>query len=87
MRVLQSLGPYPVQPVVVRAGLARALKTAIATELLGMHEHASGRSVLARYGVRRFAPIAPADYEPERVLLARAGSMASSMSCAAAHDV
>jgi len=84
VRVIESLGPYPVQPVVVRAGLAHERKAAIAAELLGMHEAEPGRSYLARCSVRRFAPITPADYEPERALLARAGSVASSLSCAAA---
>lgn len=70
VRVIESLGPYPVQPVVVRAGLARARKEAIAAALLGMHESGPGRAALARNGVRRFAPITPADYEPERALLA-----------------
>lgn len=79
VRVLESLGPYPVQPVVVRAGLARARKQAIADALLGMHDSAPGRGALARSGVTRFAPITPADYEPERALLACAGLAATSM--------
>jgi ABC-type phosphate/phosphonate transport system substrate-binding protein len=69
VRVIESLGPFPVQPVVVRAGLAPARKHDIAVALLGMHESEPGRAALHRSGVRRFAPIAPADYEPERALL------------------
>jgi ABC-type phosphate/phosphonate transport system substrate-binding protein len=72
VRVLTSLGPYPVQPVVVRTGLAPALERVLAPALLGMHESAPDRAALAACGVRRFAPISPADYEPERALLARA---------------
>src|SRR5262245_42223079 len=83
VRVIESLGPYPVQPVVVRAGLSKERKLATATVLLGMHATEPGRSDLARCGVRRFAPIAPADYEPERALLALAGSIASSLGCTA----
>jgi ABC-type phosphate/phosphonate transport system substrate-binding protein len=82
VRVIESLGPFPVQPVVVRAGLAPAWKSAIAEGLLGMHASEPGRGALERCSVRRFAPIAPGDYEPERALLARAGSAAGA-SCAA----
>ena len=70
VRVIESLGPYPVQPVIVRAGLSGARKEAIAAALLGMHRSEPSRSALARCGVRQFAPITPADYEPERALLA-----------------
>ena len=71
VRVLASLGPYPVQPIVVRATLPAALKAALAPALLGMHESEPGRSALAACGVRRLAPVSPADYEPERAWLAR----------------
>jgi ABC-type phosphate/phosphonate transport system substrate-binding protein len=82
VRVIESLGPYPVQPVVVRAGLGGEKKAAIARELLGMHRSGPGRDALARSGVRCFAPITPADYEPEKALLSRAGSpLAGSLSC------
>jgi len=72
VRVLESLGPYPVQPVVARAGLARERKDAIAAALLAMHAEPAARAALAACGVRRLAPITPADYEPERNRLARA---------------
>jgi ABC-type phosphate/phosphonate transport system substrate-binding protein len=78
VRVIESLGPYPVQPVVVRAGLARERKQGIAAALLGMHESAPGRAALARSCVRRLAPISPADYEPERALLACATRLSAS---------
>jgi ABC-type phosphate/phosphonate transport system substrate-binding protein len=74
VRVLESFGPFPVQPVVARAGLARERKAAIAAALLAMHADPAGRAALAACGVRRLAPITPADYEPERALLARVGS-------------
>jgi ABC-type phosphate/phosphonate transport system substrate-binding protein len=69
VRVIESFGPYPVQPVVVRAGLAPEWKRAIADALLAMHRTEPGRSELARHAVLRFVPVAPADYEPERALL------------------
>ncbi len=84
LRVIQSLGPYPVQPVVVRAALARERKEEIARALLGMHRSEPERSALAACGVRRLAPISPADYEPERELLARARGLAHLAGCDAA---
>jgi ABC-type phosphate/phosphonate transport system substrate-binding protein len=79
VRVIESLGPFPVQPVIVRAGLSRARKEAIASALLSMHESEPSRSALARCGVRQFAPITPDDYEPERELLACARPPASAV--------
>ena len=69
LRRIQSLGPYPVQPVVARAGLSEELRRRIASALLSMHESVPGRACLAASSVRRFAPVTPADYEPERRLL------------------
>lgn len=72
-RAIESLGPFPVQPVVARATLPRSTKAAIAAALLGMHADPADRAALAASGVQRLAPITAADYEPERALLARAG--------------
>ncbi|MCA9625163.1 MAG: PhnD/SsuA/transferrin family substrate-binding protein [Myxococcales bacterium] len=60
IRSIQTLGPFPVQPVVARRGLREA--PAIAEALLEMH-HASGGEPLRRYGVLRFAPVEPEEYE------------------------
>jgi phosphonate transport system substrate-binding protein len=70
VRVLRSFGPFAVQPVVVRAGLALARRRIIAAALLAMHTHVRGRAALARHGVVRFAPISAAEYERERVVVA-----------------
>lgn len=50
LRVLESWGPFPIQPAVVRAGLAR--KESIAAALLTMHERHG--TALAQHGVARF---------------------------------
>ena len=71
--MLESFGPFPVQPVVARAGLARERKDAIAAARLAMHAVPAGRAALAAWGVRRLAPIAPAAYELECAMLVRAG--------------
>jgi len=71
LRVLASFGPYPVQPIVVRATLASARKQAITAALLTMHDDPDGQRLLQRAGVRRLAPVSRADYEDERRWLAR----------------
>ena len=76
VRVVASLGPFPVQPIVVSNQLPAARKQAIAGALLHMHTSEPGRAALERCGVRRLAPVSAADYEPERRLLARSGALA-----------
>ncbi len=83
LRVLLSLGPFPVQPVVARAALAPELRRALAPALLALHETRAGRAALEACGVLRFAPISPAEYEPERAWLARqTAPTAGPMPCA-----
>ena len=82
VRVLESYGPFPVQPVVVRADLAAERQQAITSALLGMHVDPAGARALAQAGVRRFAPVETADYEAERALLARVGGPFASAACA-----
>jgi phosphonate transport system substrate-binding protein len=64
VRVVETLGPAPIQPVVVRADLDAELKHAVRERLLTL-----GGAVLERYFVRRFAP-AP-DYAPIAEALGR----------------
>src|SRR5688572_11117018 len=75
VRVVASLGPFPVQPIVVRSQLPREWKQAIAAALLRMHASEPGRAAFARSAVRRLAPVSPADYEPERRFLARSTAL------------
>ena len=55
LRVVETLGPAPIQPVVVRSGLDPAVKEELRARLWGL----SG-PVLDRFFVERFAP--PPDY-------------------------
>jgi ABC-type phosphate/phosphonate transport system substrate-binding protein len=56
-RVIETWGPYPVQPVVVAATLDEGTVAAIRSALLALPA-----AVLAPFGVTRFAPVAPSDY-------------------------
>jgi phosphonate transport system substrate-binding protein len=60
LRVIESWGPFPIQPVVVRAALDDATKRRIAHALLTMHEeHAES---LALFGFSRFVESDPDTY-------------------------
>jgi phosphonate transport system substrate-binding protein len=69
VRVVDSLGPAPIQPVVVRAGLDEGLKRDLQARLLDLRGE-----VLERFFVERFAP--PPDYSEVAAALARAGAPA-----------
>jgi ABC-type phosphate/phosphonate transport system substrate-binding protein len=58
LRVIESWGPFPIQPVIVRAGVEEALKARVAGALLAMHEHHD----LSPFGFARFAAVTAADY-------------------------
>jgi len=64
VRIIESLGPAPIQPVVVRAGLDPGLKRDLQARVLGL----SGE-VLERFFVERFAP--PPDYSAVAAALSR----------------
>jgi phosphonate transport system substrate-binding protein len=66
VRVIDSWGPFPVQPVVVRSGLDPALKGALRDAFLDLDVYAV--PALAEIGFRRFAPVTDEDYAPERLL-------------------
>ncbi|HUJ12177.1 MAG TPA: PhnD/SsuA/transferrin family substrate-binding protein [Thermoanaerobaculia bacterium] len=59
LRVIESWGPFGIQPAIVRADLERDVKTSIARRLLTLHE----RHALEPFGFRRFV-------EPEAGLYA-----------------
>lgn len=74
IRVLETLGPFPVQPVVVRATMAEAERRAICEALLDMH-YASGGEPLLRFGVRRFAAIDDSHYDSVRSKMQARGAL------------
>ncbi len=63
VRSLETLGPFPIQPVVVRAGLG-ALRDTIAETLLRIPE-----TLLAPAGIRRFDAIDPMRYDDDLDLM------------------
>jgi len=61
LRVIESWGPFPIQPAVIRAALPEQTKRRVAEVLLTIHERHG--DALARYGVLRFVGGNEADYE------------------------
>jgi phosphonate transport system substrate-binding protein len=66
VRVLESWGPYPIQPVVVRAGLDQALKAALRESLLNTEADPLSRPGLGAFGLERFAAVGEEDYDAGR---------------------
>jgi phosphonate transport system substrate-binding protein len=72
IKVLTTLGPSPIPPWIVREEMDAVAAAAITLELVGMHETTSGRNILARWGVERFAQVTDKDYDPIREMDERA---------------
>jgi ABC-type phosphate/phosphonate transport system substrate-binding protein len=72
LRVVESIGPCPVPPVVVAARRPEALKARLREALLAMHEDPDGRAILTGGLIDRFVPVQDADYDPIRAMLRRA---------------
>jgi phosphonate transport system substrate-binding protein len=73
VRIVDLLGPAPIQPVVVRSGLDPGLKRELRACLLGL----SGE-ILEHFFVERFAP--PPDYSAVAIALAEVGQASAAPS-------
>jgi phosphate/phosphite/phosphonate ABC transporter binding protein len=62
LRVIESWGPYPIQPVVVSSTLHPELKHRLRTAFLTTTEDERTRRALRRFGLSRFVPVAQQDY-------------------------
>lgn len=68
LHVLDSLGPFPVQPVVVRSGLSPEVRQAIENALLKLGKTAQGQGLRERYGLTGFVPPLEEEYTSEKLL-------------------
>ena len=71
LRVLESWGPFPIQPVVVRSRLHQELKERLRTSLLTIGSGQHEPSALAEFGLERFAPVTYEHYASEEQALRR----------------
>ena len=75
VRVLESLGPFPIQPIVVRSSLDPAIKQRIADSLLAIDPVTSVRLGVEGFGLEQCAPIAEGAYDEERRALEELGRL------------
>jgi phosphate/phosphite/phosphonate ABC transporter binding protein len=69
LRVLESWGPFPVQPIVLRSDLHPDLKDRLHAGLLTINADPRTSPTLARFGLERFAPVTYEHYAPEEQAL------------------
>jgi phosphonate transport system substrate-binding protein len=62
VRVVETWGPFPVQPVVVRASLVDKTCEVITSTLLSLHHDSDTARALRRFNVERFAAVTEDDY-------------------------
>lgn len=57
LAVVESWGPLPPYPIVIRKDLPEVLKSLIASALLAMHQDDAAAKMLAKFRVCKFAPV------------------------------
>ncbi len=73
LRVVERLGPWPVQPLVVRAGAPAGQVAAVRATLLGAAADPTLRNEMNRAGLKRFVGVGPDHYRPVAAAMARLG--------------
>jgi phosphonate transport system substrate-binding protein len=74
IKVIDALGPSPIQPVVAATHLPTSLQTEIQTVLLALADDPAAADALAYGFVQRFTAVADADYDDIRRMVTRIGS-------------
>ena len=69
LRVIETWGPFPIQPVVLRSGLHRSLGEGLRTALLSIGEDSPVAPALADFGLERFVPVTYEHYAAEGEVL------------------
>jgi phosphonate transport system substrate-binding protein len=77
VRVIASLGPSTIQPVIVARRLPRALRSDLQSVLLEMGSDHEARVVLAHGFIERFVPVTDGSYDDIRVM----SDVAESVKC------
>jgi phosphonate transport system substrate-binding protein len=74
LRIIDSLGPSPIQPVAVRRSLSRGCKDELRRTLAEIDQDTEGRTCLARAQVARFVGVDEQTYDPIRTMSAVAAA-------------
>ena len=72
LRIIETFGPSPIQPVVASCHMPASLKADVRTALVEVGNDPASRDVLAHGFVKRFAPVNDSDYDPIRGMLSLA---------------
>ena len=72
LRVVESIGPCPIPPVVVSSRVTDDLRARLRELFLTMHGDPEGRAILTEGLLARFVPVRDADYDPIREMVRRA---------------
>jgi phosphonate transport system substrate-binding protein len=75
LRVVHGLGPWPIQPIVMRRSLPARVKAALVSAVGALGETPAERRALRRWLVSGVAPMTDADFDVERAALARAQAL------------
>ncbi len=69
LRVIETWGPFPIQPIVVRSDLHPELGRGLRTALLAIGRSSPVSSALSAFGLERFVPVTYQHYAAERDVL------------------
>lgn len=75
LRAVHGLGPWPIQPIVMRRDLPGRLKSALTAAIGALADAPARRRTLRRWLVNGVAPMTDADFDVERAALARAEAL------------
>jgi phosphonate transport system substrate-binding protein len=73
LRVVATLGPSPIPPLVVSRGVRPEVRADLRQAVLEMHRDPRARHVLASAGVHQYVAVQDSDYDPIRAM-ARSGA-------------
>ena len=76
LRIIDTLGPSPIQPIVARENLSASLKCDLRQALLEMGSNPAARSRLDYALVERFEPVSDSSYDAIRRMRAAAEAAA-----------
>ena len=68
LRVVQTLAPSPIPPVVISRSVRLAARAALRSCLLRMHLDPAGEQILSVAAISHCVPVVDADYDPIRAM-------------------
>jgi phosphonate transport system substrate-binding protein len=74
VRVIEGLGPHPIQPIVMRSDLPEDRVAHVQRALRSLSESAAGRAAMAPFGCIGFAPVSNDSYQELDQLLTQLGA-------------